>query len=163
MENKIISLLKKSGIDYQVVRHPAVYTAAEADKYVTGYHFARAKNLFLQSKQGFFLVMLQDNQRLDFHYLRDQLATTRLSFARSSDLDQQLGVRTGAVSPFNLINDQQHQVTLVVSRELLASDPLVGCHPNDNTMTVILKFTDLLKIVQQWGNPVRLVSLTPTA
>lgn len=157
--NEILNLLEQRNVAYQLVHHPAVYTAEEADRYVTNYDFARAKNLFLHNSRGFFLVMVNDDQRLDMHLLKQRLATTRLSFAKPQDLETQLGIQTGAVSPFNLINDRHHQVTLVISQQLLNTNRLIGCHPNDNTKTIILSFTDLIKIVRQWGNPVKIIDL----
>lgn len=156
---EILSMLDQHQIDYQVVNHPAVYTAEEADKYTADYHFARAKNLFLHDKHHLYLVMMRDDQRLDMKQLRQQLESGRLSFAKEQQLTDVLGVTTGAVSPFNLLNDQQHQVKVVVDKGLLAEGPLIGCHPNVNTQTVILKISDLLALIQQWGNEVVQLSL----
>lgn len=151
---EILSMLDQQQIDYQVVNHPAVYTAEEADKYTADYHFARAKNLFLHDKHHLYLVMMRDDQRLDMKQLRQQLESGRLSFAKEQQLTAILGVTTGAVSPFNLLNDQQHQVKVVVDKGLLAESPLIGCHPNVNTQTVIIKISDLLEMIRQWGNEV---------
>lgn len=151
---EILSMLDQQQIDYQVVNHPAVYTAEEADKYTADYHFARAKNLFLHDKHHLYLVMMRDDQRLDMKQLRQQLESGRLSFAKEQQLTAILGVTTGAVSPFNLLNDQQHQVKAVVDKGLLAESPLIGCHPNVNTQTVIIKISDLLEMIRQWGNEV---------
>lgn len=151
---EILSMLDQRQIDYQVVNHPAVYTAEEADKYTADYDFARAKNLFLHDKQHLYLVMMRDDQRLDMKQLRQQLESGRLSFAKEQQLTAILGVTTGAVSPFNLLNDQQHQVKAVVDKGLLAESPLIGCHPNVNTQTVIIKISDLLEMIRQWGNEV---------
>ena len=151
---EILSMLDQHQIDYQVVNHPAVYTAEEADKYTADYHFARAKNLFLHDKHHLYLVMMRDDQRLDMKQLRQQLESGRLSFAKEQQLATILGVTTGAVSPFNLLNDQQHQVKVVVDKDLLAESPLIGCHPNVNTQTVIIKISDLLEMIRQWGNEV---------
>ncbi|MCI1926088.1 MAG: prolyl-tRNA synthetase associated domain-containing protein [[Lactobacillus] timonensis] len=151
---EILSMLDQQQIDYQVVNHPAVYTAEEADKYTADYDFARAKNLFLHDKHHLYLVMMRDDQRLDMKQLHQQLESGRLSFAKEQQLTAILGVTTGAVSPFNLLNDQQHQVKAVVDKDLLAESPLIGCHPNVNTQTVIIKISDLLEMIRQWGNEV---------
>lgn len=156
---EILSMLDQQQIDYQVVNHPAVYTAEEADKYTADYDFARAKNLFLHDKHHLYLVMMRDDQRLDMKQLRQQLESGRLSFAKEQQLTAILGVTTGAVSPFNLLNDQQHQVKAVVDKGLLAERPLIGCHPNVNTQTVIIKISDLLEMIRQWGNEVIQISL----
>lgn len=150
----ILAMLDQQQIDYQVVNHPAVYTAEEADKYTADYDFARAKNLFLHDKHHLYLVMMRDDQRLDMKQLRQQLESGRLSFAKEQQLATILRVTTGAVSPFNLLNDQQHQVKVVVDKDLLAESPLIGCHPNVNTQTVIIKISDLLEMIRQWGNEV---------
>lgn len=155
---KIMKQLTNTGIDYQLVSHPAVYTAAEADRYVEGYQFVRAKNLFLQDKHNFYLVVLPDEKRLDMKNLRKQLGAGRLSFAKEQDLVGQLGIKSGAVSPFNLINDKKHSVVLVLDEKITA-DQQIGCHPNDNTKTVILKVGDLLTLIRQWGNPVEVAKL----
>ena len=159
MTNPILILLKERQIPYQLINHPPVYTAAEADQYVNGYTFARAKNLFLHSRQGFFLIMLPDSQRLNMRQLKKQLDTSRLSFARPDELKKILAIAPGAVSPFNLINDRDHQVTLVVARQLLESNLPLGCHPNDNTKTVIIPVDRLLNLVKEWGNPVQILDL----
>jgi len=44
--------------NYQIVTHPPVYTAEQADKYVQEYQFARTKNLFLKNKAGYYLVTI---------------------------------------------------------------------------------------------------------
>ncbi|WP_295746997.1 prolyl-tRNA synthetase associated domain-containing protein [uncultured Limosilactobacillus sp.] len=157
---EILTMLDHQQINYQVVNHPAVYTAAEADQYTADYHFARAKNLFLHDKHHLYLVMMRDDQRLEMKKLRRQLAAGRLSFASEQQLTAILGVTTGAVSPFNLLNDAQHQVKVVVDQGLFAESSLIGCHPNTNTQTVILKISDLLALIKQWGNPVVQLSLS---
>ena len=35
----------------------------------------------------------------------------------------------------------------------------IGVHPNDNTATVWLKAEDLVKIIEEAGNPVHVVSI----
>ncbi len=42
----VLEYLNEQQIDYQLVQHPAVYTAEEADRYTKNYDFARTKNLW---------------------------------------------------------------------------------------------------------------------
>lgn len=42
----VYEYLNAEKINYQIVTHPPVYTAEQADKYVQKYQFARTKNLF---------------------------------------------------------------------------------------------------------------------
>lgn len=156
---EVLQALDDENINYQVINHPAVYTAEEADKYVAGYHFIRAKNLFLHSKDGYFLVILPDNQRLDMKLLGKTLVTHRLSFAPESSMQTKLGITAGAISPFNLMNNQEHDVTVVVDEKIAHSQQQIGCHPNDNTKTVILSVQDMLKFIHHCGNPVKILPL----
>ncbi|MBB1122528.1 prolyl-tRNA synthetase associated domain-containing protein [Limosilactobacillus sp. Lr3000] len=155
----IYTYLDNEGIDYQTINHPPVYTAEAADKYVQNYHFIRTKNLFLKNKAGYYLVALLENKRLDMKKLKQRLATSRFSFARPEELKAKLQITSGAVSPFNLINDEEHQVTFIVDTDILRSGQKIGCHPNDNTATIVLAVTDLLQIVKKYGNPVKVIEL----
>ena len=49
----VYEYLNAEKINYQIVTHPPVYTAEQADKYVQKYEFARTKNLFLNLKCQF--------------------------------------------------------------------------------------------------------------
>lgn len=153
---KVLHALDKQKIQYQVINHPAVYTAEEADRYVADYQFIRAKNLFLRSKDGYFLVILPDKQRLGMKLLAKELGTHRLSFASDQSMQSKLGISTGAVSPFNLMNNSEHDVTVVIDPTIAQSHDQIGCHPNDNTKTVILSVLDMIKFIRHCGNPIKI-------
>lgn len=155
----VYKYLDNEKINYQIVTHPPVYTAEQADKYVQEYQFARTKNLFLKNKAGYYLVTILENKRLNMKKLKENLSTSRFSFAVPEELAMKLGITSGAVSPFNLFNDKQHQVTFIIDADILKNEKLIGCHPNDNTATVILGIKDLLQIIKQNGNPVKAVQL----
>ena len=91
--------------------------------------------------------------------LKGNISTSRFSFARLEELDTKLGITSGAVSPFNLFNDKQHEVTFIIDVDIFKNEKLIGCHSNDNTATVILEIKDLLQIIKQNGNPVKVVQL----
>lgn len=156
---KVLQALDQEKIKYQVINHPPVYTAAQADQYVAGYQFIRAKNLFLHAKEGYYLVILPDQQRLNLKGLRRALGIHRLSFASDDDLATKLGITTGAVSPFNLMNNQKHDVTVVIDQSIGKSQDQIGCHPNDNTKTVILGVQDMIRFIEHGGNPVKILPL----
>lgn len=158
-KQRVRAELDRYQISYQVVTHPAVYTAAEADQYVQGYQFAKTKNLFLHDKRNFFLVVLPEDQRLEMKRLRTILGCGRLSFANPEQLKTKLGVAPGAVSPFNLLDNNEHDIPLIMDQAVMENDQLIGCHPNDNRQTVILPTADLLGLVKEWGNQVRVVGL----
>ena len=160
MMNKIVELLDDNNVKYDLIEHPPVYTSEEADKYVLDKDVIKAKNLFLKNKHGYFLVMLPDDERLDLKLLKNKLNINRLHFAYEEDLEEKLGVKSGAVSPFNLINNQDHDVMLVIDSKIACSAGNVVCHPNDNTKSLILSAKDLLAMVQKLDNKVKILNLS---
>ncbi len=156
MDSKqVLSLLKKQHVDYQLYHHPAVYTSEQADQYLKGKDFARCKNLFLKTRnnKNYYLFMLPDKKRLDMKKAKEELNCGSLTFASEKELESKLGVKSGAVSPLNLLNDKSNEVHLVVDQVAINENDKVGVHPNDNTMTVVLKWTELARFVRTYGNP----------
>lgn len=96
MTNPVIEELRRAGVQYQLLNHPPVYTAQEADRYVQGHQFARTKNLFLRARQEFYLVIVDEKKRLDLRALRKQLHSARLQFATAEQLRERLGITPGA-------------------------------------------------------------------
>lgn len=158
--HQIASRLQAAGIPFRTINHPAVFTAAQADRYVQGESFVRTKNLFLTTSKHnhYYLLLIAEHKRLDSRIFRQQAHTPRLTFASPAELADKLALTPGSVSPFVLLNNRDHDVTLFVDRDV-ATAPTIGCHPNDNTKTTILATRDLLAFLQQAGFPAHLVSL----
>lgn len=129
MTNPVIEELRRAGVQYQLLNHPPVYTAQEADRYVQGHQFARTKNLFLRARQEFYLVIVDEKKRLDLRALRKQLHSARLQFATAEQLRERLGITPGAVSPLNLINNPNHDVRVVMDQTIAEQERLIGCTP----------------------------------
>lgn len=159
-KQEILQELDKNKIKYQVVNHPAVYTAEEADKYVKDYNFCRAKNLFLRTanKKHYYLLLIEENDRLDFKKFRDVAQTSRVSMASSDELNEKLDLTPGSVSPFGLLNNKKKDVELDIQRKIL-DDRYIGVHPNENTATVILKINDLISFFEKKDYTIRILNL----
>lgn len=160
MANKVLNLLSKNKIKYTLIKHPPVYTSEEADKYVEGLDVIKVKNLFLKDKHNYFLVMLPDDKRLNLKLLATKLQAKRLHFAHEEDLERKLGIESGAVSPFNLINNREHDVVLVIDSLIANANRDMVCHPNDNTKSLILSVKDLLAVVDKLDNEVKIINLS---
>ncbi len=154
-EQKLYDLFEQLQISYTRHEHPPVYTVDEAKQYWQGIEGAHAKNLFLRNNKGtqHYLVVLEDSKTADLAGLSMKLACGKLSFASERRLMEHLGLETGAVSPFGLINDRQRAVTVVIDRDL-AKSALVNFHPNVNTATVTLSYSDFEKFLNHCGNEV---------
>lgn len=154
-KKEIYELLNEKGVSYTVSEHPAVYTIAEMDQLGVTAQGKVCKNLFLRDAKGrnHFLVTAPEDREINLRRLSDKIGSTRLGFASAERLMKYLGVRQGAVSPFGVLNDEECRVTLVADSALKRIGK-VGVHPNDNTATVWIEFSDLQKIISGHGNKI---------
>ncbi len=154
-EQKLYDLFEELEISYTRHEHPPVYTVDEAKQYWQGIEGAHAKNLFLRNNKGnqHYLIVLEESKTADLAGLSMKLAAGKLSFASERRLMDHLGLETGAVSPFGLINDQQKAVKVVLDRDL-AKTELINFHPNVNTATITLSYGDFEKFLDHCGNEI---------
>ena len=157
-EQKLYDLLEQLSINYERHEHPPVYTVEEANKYWEGIEGGHAKNLFLRNNKGnrHYLVVLEETKSADLKGLAEKLASGKLSFASERRLTDHLGLETGAVSPFGLINDTDKAVTVVIDRDLVKFEK-VNFHPNVNTATITVTYPDFDKFIKHCGNEVVLI------
>ena len=123
----VLDTLARMGIEYELWEHPA---------------------------KRHFLVVLKKEKSARLDQLQGQLGSTKLSFASAERLDRFLGLEKGAVTPFGVLNDEARAVEVVLDSDLMEQD-LIGVHPNENTATVVLKPADLLRVLEEHGNPVK--------
>lgn len=159
-KQNILQELNDNNIKYEVINHPAVYTAKEADGYVKDYDFGRVKNLFLHTanKKYYYLLLINENSRLDFKKFRDEVQTSRVNMATEDELKEKLDLTPGSVSPFGLLNNKEKDVELIIQQKIL-DDDYISVHPNENTATVILKTIDLISFFEKKGYKIRILDL----
>jgi Ala-tRNA(Pro) deacylase len=149
---QLFDRLAELGIAHSTVEHAAVFTVEEAKTHrgtLPGHHI---KNLFLRNKkEEMWLVVALEDRAIDLKRLGERLAAGRLSFGSPERLARYLGVEPGSVTPFAVINDTGHKVTLVLDRGLEAGGP-VNAHPLTNTMTSALSLADLLRFFEATGH-----------
>ncbi|MFQ6069445.1 MAG: prolyl-tRNA synthetase associated domain-containing protein [Candidatus Aminicenantales bacterium] len=159
-ENKVYEVLEKLGISYTRLDHPPVFTVEEAEKHWEGIEGAHCKNLFLRNKKGnrHYLVVVESSKRVDLRELNKKLGEDRLSFASPERLMRYLGLEPGAVSPFGLINDKEKEVLVIVDLDLKSAGR-VNFHPNVNTATVGINYSDFEKFLSWCGHRIRPLKL----
>lgn len=150
---KVLKTLRQLDIPYEIYEHPPLDTIEIALPYwekIDAMHF---KNLFFRNHKGnkHFLVIVRDTSPFDIHSLEKKLKQGKLSFGSEKRLMKYLGVKSGSVSPFGLLNDETHHVHLFLDREMKEAEK-VSFHPNDNTASVVIAYTDLLKFLKHIGN-----------
>lgn len=159
-EQKVYEVLEKLGISYDRHEHPPVFTVEEAERHWQNITGAHCKNLFLRNKKGnhHYLVVLEASKQVDLKVLTKKLGEDRLSFASAERLMRYLGLETGAVSPFGLINDDQKTVQIIMDSDLKKVSRL-NFHPNVNTATVGISFADFEKFLSWCDHSVRYIHL----
>ena len=146
----VLKLLDSLSVKYVKHEHPAVFTCEEADKYWINTAAAHTKNLFLKTEKPphkYFLYILECKKRADLKQLAVKLKTGRLTFGKDEELKHILGLTPGSVSPFGLINDKNHLVTVLINQSLINYSQLLF-HPNTNTATLEISKEDFLKFLQ---------------
>lgn len=146
------------GIPYERHEHPPVATVEEAQRHWVGIDAAHCKNLFLRNQKGdrHYLVIVVHSKRVDLREVANQIGDGKLSFASPERLMTYLGVTPGSVSPFGLINDREHRVRVYVDRDLKTASR-ISFHPNVNTVTITVAFTDFGRFLDACTNPVRYI------
>ncbi len=155
-EQAVYDALGALGIAYTRHEHPPVFTVEEAEQHWRDIDATHCKNLFLRNKKGtaHYLLVVERSTPVDIKRLTAQLGEDRLSFASPERLAAHLGLTPGAVSPFGVINDRDHAVTVVVDQGLRGVTR-VGLHPNVNTATITLAFADFERFLASRGNRIR--------
>ena len=160
-KQEIYDYLRQENIWHEITEHEAVYNMAELSNIEVPYPEYDAKNLFVRDdkKRNYYLITVKGDKRVDLKEFRRNNNTRPLSFASAEDLMEKMNLIPGAVTPLGLLNDAECKVTLFLDKEFLDDKGLIGVHPNDNTATVRLKVSDLMKLIQQHGNTVNVVRI----
>lgn len=120
-----------------------------------------AKNLFVRDdkKRNYYLITVRGNKRVDFKKIKNDNNTRPLSFASEEDLMSIMNLIAGSVTPLGLLNDHELKVIFYLDKDFLNGKQIIGVHPNDNTATLWLKVTDLIDIIKEHGNKVKIIEL----
>lgn len=143
----IYEVLKDLKINFKEQSHKAVYTVEEAKNENITLPGKGCKNLFLKDKKkNYYLVVLDEDKRANLKELEEKLNTKNLRFASSEDLYFYLKLEPGSVTPLGIINDSDQKVFLILDKDLQNQSLLF--HPNTNTKTICITYTDLIKIIE---------------
>lgn len=159
-KEQVFSLLDARGIAYERCAHAAVRTVGEAEAARIPFEHHMAKNLFLRDpkKRNYYLFTAPDHKAIDLRVLQERLESKRLSFASGQDLAAKLGVWPGSVTPLAALNEDTHTVRVALDADFAATGQ-IGCHPCDNTASVLLRTDDLLALLAEAGVDVELLEL----
>ncbi|MFQ7348589.1 MAG: prolyl-tRNA synthetase associated domain-containing protein [Anaerococcus vaginalis] len=156
VENK----LKELEIDFKIVDHPPATTTKLADKFIEGHEGVRTKSMFLtdRKKKNFYLVILDDYKRLDMDRFKDIVGEKKVKMASENSLMEKMKLPAGTVSPFGLLNNEDHDIKFFMDKEIV-DEEIMTFHPNINEKTLFLKTKDLFKYLDNIGYEVNIIEL----
>jgi len=92
--------LRQSGVVFSVLRHEPVFTSEQAAA-VRGTQLASgAKALLVKAGDGFVLLILPADRKLDSRKARDALGVKGLRFASKEEVQNITGLQPGSIPPF---------------------------------------------------------------
>lgn len=157
---RLYNILKTLNIEFEYLEHPAAPTIEIAKQYWAGHDAKHCKNLFFRNHKGdrHYLVLLDCDQNMNIHDIEHKLHQGKLSFASEKRLKKYLGVMPGSVTPFGLINDEEHHVHVFIDRKLQEAER-VSFHPCVNTASLIIKREDLIRFLEHQTNTYEWIEL----
>ncbi len=148
---ELFAFFDRLGIEHSTVTHPPFFTVEEGRPWhdqIPGLH---CKNLFIKDRKSrIWLVVMPADKRADLGRLEKTLGAPRFSFAKPDVLQEVLQLTPGSVTPFGLINDTQHRVSVILDQEMLDSE-WVNFHPLHNAASTTLRSADLVRFVRALG------------
>ena len=157
---KVEEKLNSFGIVFEVVEHEPALTTEQADKFIEGIDGVRTKTMFLTNKKktAWFLVIMDDNKRLDMEGFGELVDTKRIKMASENSLFEKMQLPPGVVSPFGLLNNEDHDIEVYIDKEII-EEKRMSFHPNTNEKTLFLDTVDLLRYLDEIGYPAHVVEL----
>lgn len=159
MKEEVYKYLDNLNISYQVVNHPKAYSTQDADKYIEGYEGIRTKTMFLynKNKTNFYLIVMDENKRIDFKKLEEELQEKKLKFSSDEVLFEKLKLEKGVVSIFGLLNNKDNIVVLF--DEDIINDLPLTFHPNENDATIFINSEDVIKFLNTLNVSYKIITI----
>ena len=169
-KEKVLNYLTAHDIPFTCYEHPEGKTIEEAKRWWKDDGSVHCKNIFMRNHKGnqHYLICFHCDHDLDIHDLEARLKATlqaqgkpscgKLSFASPERMMKYLGLEPGSVSPFGLINDEEHHVHLFLDATLQQAATL-SFHPNDCRGTVVITHDDFERFLAMVGNTYEFIDL----
>lgn len=166
----VLEYLRSHDIPFECYNHPEGKTIEEAKRWWRNDGSVHCKNLFFRNHKGnkHYLVCFDCDHDLAIHDLEARLKASliaqglpscgKLSFASPERMLKYLGLEPGSVSPFGLINDEDHHVHLFLDENLRQASSL-SFHPNDCRGTVVISNEAFARYLEVVGNTFEYITL----
>ena len=160
-EIRTYDFLDRLGIQYDRTDHEAATTMEACEEIDRVLGVVMCKNLFLCNRQKtrFYLLLMPGDKKFKTKELSSQIGSARLSFAGAEDMLKYLDIEPGAVSVMGLMNDRNHEVQLLIDKDILEEE-YMGCHPCVCTSSMKIRTADIIeRFLPETGHEYQTVTL----
>lgn len=159
--HEIKDLLDSHHIPFEIVEHPPAETTEQADSYIEGVDGVRTKSLFMTTKKknAFYLLVMDDQKRLDMDAFREQIGASKLHLASPQTIANKLSSTPGVVSPFDLMHNVDNDIHVYYDTAII-EEARQSFHPGTNEKTLFLATEDLFTVIEILGYSVNRITLT---
>ena len=160
MYQKVVDQLNELGIPFQIVEHEPVLTTEQADRFIEGIEGVRTKTMFLtnKKKRNFYLVIIDDEKRLDMDIFKEIVEENRIKMASAETLNDKMMLLPGTVSPFGLLNNRDKDIQVYFDQEIVSEERMCF-HPNTNEKTIFVNTEDLFTFLKAIGYEAHVINL----
>ncbi len=145
LSEKIIDLLRETGVAYNLVEHPAVFNSVKAAKMVGASLSQGTKALILLGDGKPLMVVVSGEDKVDFQKIKKLIKVKNLALAIPEEVQKISGVEIGAVPPFgNLFN-----IPLYVDTKL-GNEKEIFFSAGSHSVSIRMKYVDF----QMVSNPI---------
>lgn len=95
---------------------------------------------------------------LDMDAFKEVVGANRMRMASSDSLYEKMLLPPGVVSPFGLLNNKDHDISVYIYKEIIPEERM-SFHPNTNEKTIFLATNDLLTFLAAIDYPATIIEL----
>lgn len=147
---KIINLLEKSKVRYQILRHKKVFTAFDKSQTLKVPEKIVGKTLVLKSNRELFFCLIPANKNLDLKRLKKLTGKEKIEFVSEKLIKKRIkGVKVGAVPPFGNLWKLK-----TFADKSLKKEKKIILNSGDWNFSIEISPKDLQKLVEDlvWGS-----------
>ena len=165
-EKTVLDVLEERGIEFIRLEHEAASTMELCRSIGAEYGARHCKNLFLtnRSENVFRLLLMEPDKAFRTSEISKKLGLSRMSFGSNELLMRVLGLEQGSVSVMGLVNEsavqacREGKLQVVIDKALLNWERIC-VHPNTNTASLVIRTTDIIKLLEEWGIPFTFIDI----
>ncbi|MCI0465365.1 MAG: hypothetical protein L0Z62_51245 [Gemmataceae bacterium] len=133
--------LTQNGVEHTVLRHEPVFTSEQAAA-VRGTPLASgAKALVMRAGEGFVLLVLPADRKLDSRKARTALGVKSMRFASPEEVEQLTGLKPGSIPPFGSLFGLK-----TYSDPALGENDSINFNAGDHSISIHMTHADYLTL-----------------